>query len=270
MTANFVLTLWSKTMLIALTRAVSPSINQCELTHLAREPIDFERAQAQHEAYQAALAAHGCRVIPLPAEPSMPDAVFVEDTALVLDEIAIITRLGTESRRAEISSVAEALRPYRKLASIEAPGTLDGGDVLRVGKQIYVGLSQRSNAAGIEQLRRLVTPLGYTVTALEVRGCLHLKTAVTQVAPETLLINRNLIDPAPFEQYQLVDVAADEPLAGNALWLNGTVIYPAEHKNTRQALEALGVTVEPVPAAELAKAEGGVTCCSLIFEADIN
>ncbi|HOG47503.1 MAG TPA: hypothetical protein PLJ35_21540 [Anaerolineae bacterium] len=133
-------------MRIAITREVSPSIGRCELTHLARTPIDVALAQRQHRANEACLAALGCRVQTLPAAPDLPDSVFVEDVAVVLDELAVITRPGAESRRAEVAPVARALAPYRRLCTIEAPGTVGGGDVLRVGRQLYVGLSSRSNA----------------------------------------------------------------------------------------------------------------------------
>ena len=154
----------------AITRALHPSIAHCQLTHLAREPIDYPRALAQHAAYEALLRSLGVVVEHLPAEPTLPDAVFVEDTAIVLDELAVVTRPGAESRRPECASVAEALRAWRSLATIEAPGTLDGGDVLVVGRTLYVGLSSRSNQAAADQLRQLISPFGYRVETVAVRG----------------------------------------------------------------------------------------------------
>lgn len=254
-------------MPIAMTRPISQTFNQCQLTHLDREPIDVALAQRQHAAYEQALAELGCRVQPLPAAPDLPDAVFVEDAALVLPELAVITRPGAETRRAETVSVAEALGQFRRLAAIEPPGTLDGGDILRLGRAIFVGQSSRSNAAAIEQLAALGHPFGYTVRAVPVTGCLHLKSAVTQVGPNTLLINRDWVDDTPFAGFDLVDVAAAEPGAANALWLGNAVILPAQYRQTRQKLQAYGLNVVPVDVTEIAKAEGGVTCCSLIFEA---
>src|SRR5688500_126987 len=169
------------TMLVAITREVSPSLGDCQLTHVARTPIDVVRADAQHRAYQRVLASLGCRVLTLQAEPSMPDAVFVEDVAIVLDEVAVMTRPGAESRRGEGASVAELLSRYRPLRHIEAPGTIDGGDVLRVGRTIFVGQSGRSNAVGIAQLQTVVAEFGYRVQPVPIRGCLHLKSAVTAV-----------------------------------------------------------------------------------------
>ncbi len=255
-------------MRLAITREVSPSIGECELSHLARVPIDLDTARDQHRQYEECLAALGCQVHRLPAEPSLPDAVFVEDTAVVLDELAIITRPGAASRRGETEAPAEALRAYRRLAAIEPPGTLDGGDVLRIGKRLLVGLSSRSNQAGIEQLRRLAGPFGYSVEGVRVTGCLHLKSAVTQVAESTLLVNPKWVDTGAFEGMESVDVDPREPFGGNALLVGDIVVYPASYPATRRRLEERGLQVKAVEVAELAKAEGGVTCCSLIFSGE--
>lgn len=249
---------------IAFTRDVSSTIAECELSHLTRLPIDVARARAQHRQYEAALEALGCTVQRLPSLPNRPDAVFVEDTAVLLDEIAVIARPGAPSRRAETESVSEALTAYRPTVPIMAPGTLDGGDVLRVGRRIFVGESERTNLAGINQLRALVAPFGYTVTGVPLRDCLHLKTAVTQVADKTLLINRDWVETAVFTECDLIDVDPAEPMAANALLLGESVIFPNAFPRTRQRLEAHGIAVYGVDVDELAKAEGGVTCCSLI------
>jgi dimethylargininase len=252
-------------MRIAITREVSPSIGDCELAHLPRVPIDLDTARVQHRQYEECLAAFGCRIHRLPAEPSLPDSVFVEDTAVVLDELAIIARPGAASRRGETGAPAEALRTYRRLTYIEQPGTLDGGDVLRIGKRLFVGLSSRSNEAGIEQMRRLAGPFGYSVESVRVKGCLHLKSAVTQVAESTLLINRDWVDAGAFEGMELVDVDPREPFGGNALLVGDVVVYPTDYPATRRRLEERGIVVKAIDVAELGKAEGGVTCCSLIF-----
>jgi len=263
---------------IALVRAVSDSIADCELTHLTREPIDVARARAQHAEYCAALRAAGCEVIEVPALPDQPDAVFVEDCAVVLDELAVIARPGAASRRAEVESVAAVLARYRPLARIEAPGTLDGGDVLRVGRTLFVGATARTNPEGIAQLRALVAPHGYAVVAVPVKGCLHLKTGVTavggllktgvsEVAPGVLLINPAWVDPAAFAGHALIEVDPSEPMAANALRVGEQVIHPSEFPRTAARLAAAGVTPRPVPADELGKAEGGVTCGSIVFEA---
>lgn len=254
-------------MLIAVTREVSPRVAECELTHLARAPIDVERARAQHRQYQAVLLELGCNLIRLPAEPALPDSVFVEDAAIVLDDLAVITRPGAPSRRAETGSVSDVLKPYRNLFYIEVPGTLDGGDVLQLGKTVFVGQSQRSNVQGIEQLRRILADFGYRVVPVPLHGCLHLKSAVTKVADATLLINRTWVDERPFSTFRLIEVDSAEPFAANALLIGNAVIYPEAFPRTRERLEAQGIKVRTVDASELAKAEGGVTCSSLIFAA---
>jgi dimethylargininase len=251
-------------MLLAITRHVSPSIERCELTHLEREPIDLELARSQHASYESCLAELGCSVRSLPAEPDLPDAVFVEDAAIVLDDLAIITRPGALSRRPETVSIEKALEPYRIIRRIESPATLDGGDVLRLDTMLYVGVSGRSDIAGIEQLRTHVAPFGYSVTAVPIRGCLHLKSAITQVGPETVLINRQWVDPGCFAGLQWIDVSPEEPRGANALFVDGPVVYPDDFPRTAQRLDRAGINVRPVGVSELAKAEGGVTCCSLL------
>jgi len=250
---------------LSLTRDISPAIEDCELTHLERTTIDLARARAEHNEYEAALRALGYDVKRLPSGADMPDSVFIEDAAIVLDELAVIMRPGAESRRVETAAVAEAVRTYRPVAAILAPGTIDGGDVLRVGKRLLVGAGYRSNDAGIKQLGSIVASQGYSVEAVPFEGCLHLKSAVTLVADDLVLINPAWVDAARFEPLRTIDVDPSEPYAANALLVDGTVVYPAEHVRTRARLEAAGLTVLAVPAGELAKAEGGVTCCSLLL-----
>jgi dimethylargininase len=242
-------------MLVALTRAAPPSIVRCQLTHGERTQIDVALAIEQHAIYEQTLTDLGCRVVHVDPEPEMPDSVFIEDTAVVLDEVAIVTRPGAPSRRGETAGVAKALRDYREVVTIEAPATIDGGDVLVAGRRIFVGVSSRTNAAAIDQLRLLAR--GYEVVPVEVRGILHLKSAVTVVDDETLVINRQYIDYLPFRDFELID--ADD---ANALLVNGVVIVSSEE--TGRALQSRGIETRLVPNGELAKAEGGVTCCSLI------
>ncbi len=219
-------------------------MSECQLTHLARSPIDVRRA----------------------AEPELPDSVFVEDAAVVFDELAILARPGAESRRPEVASIAKALEPHRKAARVEPPGTLDGGDVLTVGQRVFVGLSQRTSQGGIEQMRALLEPHGYSVESVPVERCLHLKSAVTQAGEGRLLINPAWIERDAFPGFDLIEVDPAEPFAANALLVDGTVIYPAAYPRTRRRLEERGIRVAQVEVSELAKAEGGVTCCSLILK----
>ncbi|MBI3412320.1 MAG: dimethylargininase [Planctomycetes bacterium] len=252
-------------MLIALTREVSPTLNSCELTHVHREPIDVDFARRQHRTYEHLLGRLGCEIVRLPAAPELPDAVFVEDTCLVLDELAIIANPGAISRRSETAAMAEALRSLRVLHYIQDPGTLDGGDVLRIGKRLFVGITTRSNLEGIEQLQAIVAPHGYTVAPVKVEGCLHLKSAVTQVGDDAVLMNAAWIDASVFKDFERIEVDPNESLGANALLVDRFVIYPWSFPRTLGRLEQKELALIPVDVSELAKAEGGVTCCSVIF-----
>ena len=254
-------------MRFAITRRVGPGIGRCELTHLERREIDVDLASAQHRRYERSLAELGCDVRSLPPEPDLPDSVFVEDAAVVFRDLAVITRPGARSRRLETPSVAEALRPYRPLEYIEAPATVDGGDVLVLGRRVYVGLSGRTNEAGVEQMRSIVEPWGHQVVAVPVEGCLHLKSAVGRVAPDTLLVNRRWVGAGVFSGVRLMDVDFSEPRAAGALLIGERVLYPARFRRTLERLRRAHIDVVEVELSELAKAEAGVTCCSLVFEA---
>lgn len=251
---------------MAITRAVSASLAQCELTHLSREPLDVRLAERQHAAYEDALARLGATLIRAEAAPELPDAVFIEDTAVVLPELAIVTRPGAASRRGETAAVRSALMPYRTVAELEAPATLDGGDVLRLGHTLYVGASTRSNEAGIEALARLVEPHGYSVVVVAFSGCLHLKSAATTIGENAVVLNPAWVSDQAFGRAEAVVVDPDEPYAANVLLLRRRAIHGAEYPETRARLEAYGLDVTPVACSELAKAEGAVTCCSLVFE----
>lgn len=252
-------------MRVAITRKVSSSIGQCELTHLSRTPIDAKLAAEQHDRYERQLSTLGCGLHSLPPEPVLPDAVFVEDTAIVLDEIAVITRPGALSRRPETVSIAKALEAFRALIYIQDPGTLDGGDVLRLGHTIYVGLSGRSNQSAIEQLQAAVSPLGYAVIGVPVSGCLHLKSAVTQVSQDTLLINPGWISRDVFPKWNFLEIAKGEDYAANGLLIGEKLIYPSSFPHTKERIQKLGIEIAEVDVSELQKAEGAVTCCSLVF-----
>jgi dimethylargininase len=254
-------------MLTAITRAVSPALAECELSFIERIPIDMEKARAQHHAYEQALASLGAKVISLPAEAELPDSMFVEDPAIVLDELAVVFPLGTETRRREAESLAKAIAPFRKIEHVKLPGTVEGGDILRIGKKLYVGVTARTNENGIEQLRKIVAPHGYEVIVVPVTGCLHLKSAVTYLGGNALLANRSWFDTAPLASYDWIDVDPSEPHAGNALALSGSVIFPVSFPKTRARIEARGFKVLPLEIAELQKAESGLTCSSLIFDA---
>jgi dimethylargininase len=254
-------------MLQALTRQVGASFASCELTFLERQPIDVAKAMEQHRAYESCLRELGAHIISLPADPAFPDGVFVEDPAIVLDEVAIITRPGAESRRGETHSIAEALTPFRETRSLMAPATLEGGDVVRIGRTLYVGLSQRTNLEGIAQLTEFLRPFGYRVVPVRINGCLHLKSGACWAGGDMVLANRQWVDPEPFQDYKIIDVAPDEPSAADVLPIGDTLLVPSNFVHTCEILAAAGIAVRPIDVSELQKAEAGVTCMSLLFEA---
>lgn len=245
----------------AYTRAVSPRLAECQLTHLERAPIDAANAAAQHSNYEEALRGAGFEIVRLPELADDPDAVFVEDTALLLDGHAIITRPGAESRIGEVDSTAAGLAADFELHRIER-GHVDGGDVLRIGKRLYVGLSTRTDTEGVRALADLARPLGFEVVKAELRDCLHLKTGATFAGMGVLLYNPNAIDPAQFAGVE--PLAATEPAAANCVRAGGRIILPAGNPRTAELLHGRGFTVIEVDVSELQKAEAGVTCMSLI------
>ena len=250
--------------IVAIVRDVSDALAACELSFVEREAIDLGRAREQHAVYVAALESAGCEVRAAPALPGMADAVFVEDTVVVVDELAVLTRPGAESRRGEVASMAETLRPLRPLAWIEAPGTIDGGDVLRIGRKVYVGRSARSNDSGLGQLRALLAPHGYSVEGVRTRECLHLKSAVTAVADDTVLVNPGWLVDDPFGEYRRIEVDPGEEHAANALRAGSAVLYPASFPRTAARMQAAGIDLRLLDLSELQKAEGATTCCSVL------
>lgn len=252
-------------MTLAITRVVSPSLNSCELSYIPEQPIDVCLAQRQHEEYCRALVDSGATVIQAPTLLESPDATFVEDTAVALDEIAVLTTMGSESRRAEVSSMEDVLRKYRRVEKLALPGLLEGGDIMRIGKRIFAGLSTRTNDEGITQLEHLVRQFGYTVERIPVSRCLHLKTGVTALDDDTLLINRNLISWND-TRFSFIDVDTREPWAANVLKIGSTVLMPAEYPRTAAHLRDAGFDVRTISMSEILKAEAGVTCLSILLK----
>jgi dimethylargininase len=253
-------------MLTAITRGISPAIDRCELGFLPRREIDLGKAAAQHHQYEMCLRDLGVTVVSLAPEPELPDSMFVEDPAVVVAEVAVMALMGAASRRDEAATLAPVLARYRPLRWMRELATLEGGDVLRVGRTLYVGLSARTNRKGIEQLAEHLSPFGYCVHAVPVRGCLHLKSACTCLDGETLLANRNWFDPAAFQGLRIVDVPPGEPRAANILAIDGTVLVATAFPRTADLIERLGWKVRPLDISELMKAEAGLTCSSILLE----
>lgn len=254
----------------AYTREVSPRLAQCELTHLATIPIDIARAVQQHEAYENALAEAGFAIRRLPALPDHPDGVFVEDTALLLGDQAIVTRPGADSRAGEAASTAEALAPAFEIHRLTR-GMLDGGDVLRIGRILYVGRGGRTSDEGIGALAEAVAALGYEVVAVEARGCLHLKTAATFAGPDAagipvLVHHPAWVSPAPFRDVEPLAINPVEPNGANVLRAGTRLFVSSQAPRTADLLAARGFDVALLDVSELHKAESGLTCSSLLAE----
>jgi dimethylargininase len=255
--------------LIAVTRLPSATLPQCELSFLDREPIDVARATTQHALYRQALSDAGAAVVTLPPLDALPDAVFVEDTALIFDECVVVAPMGAPSRRPESAPMAAVLRDYRPVHALTPPATLDGGDVLRLGHTVYVGQTPRTNRAALDQLTALIAPLGYTVVGVPVTRCLHFKTACAAAGAGRVLVNPEWVSPDVFGDHAVVTIDPTEPWAANVLAIADTVIIPASAPRTLARLRDYGVNAVPVDVSELQKAEAGVTCLSLIIN-DIN
>ena len=253
-------------MLTALTHLPSADLNSCELTYISSERIDPVSAAQQHQRYRRALTELGARVITLNKNLDLPDSVFVEDTAIVLDEIAIITSMGAGSRRPERELIVTELAKYRPVEHIGLPATIEGGDVLRIGKKIFVGKSSRTNDQGIAALGKIVKPIGYEIVPVNVSGCLHLKTGCTALDDSTILINYNWIDTGAFQNFKKIEVPEAEPFAANILRIDDTICIHSGFTETSDLLRDRGFEIKKIDISEFLKAEAGLTCMSLIFE----
>lgn len=252
-------------ILKAITRAVSRNISRCELTFRQREGVDYERAVRQHEAYCDFLKRSGAEVVALEACDAHPDCCFVADTAVVLDELAVIARMGAPARRGEIHAVEKILSQHREVARIPSPATLDGGDIVILGKEIFVGHSGRTNRAGVEAFASLVRPFGYKVTPVEVRGSLHLTTACSALDDETVLLNAGWIDAGVFSRFWVLQAPEDEPWAASTMRVGDTLCVEAGAPRTLEIVSRHCADVEVIDISEFRKAEGSLSCLSLLF-----
>lgn len=249
--------------MLALTHPPSPDLDLGQRTHITRQAVDFAQALEQHATYCRVLRECGCEVRTLEVNRDFPDGTFIEDTAVILDEVAVLASMGTEARRGEPARLVAELQAHRPVRRLELPATLEGGDVLVVGRTILVGLSSRTNAAGLEAFEAIVRPHGYRVRPVAVRGCLHLKTACTALPDGSLLANPAWLEVEALAGLPTVTIAAEEPWGANTLPIDGCVCLPAEHVRTADLLRRRGFDVRPIPLSEFAKVEGGVTCLSL-------
>jgi dimethylargininase len=251
--------------MLALTHLPSPNMDQGQRTHVARVPLDYDLAVEQHGRYRALLRECGAEVRVLDVNSHLPDATFIEDPAVVLDEVAVLASMGTEARRAEPAGIEPELRKYREVQRVEPPAAIEGGDVLRVGRTLLVGLSCRTDPAGLKAFEAIVRRYGYRVLPVPVRGCLHLKTACTALPDGSLLVNPSWLDLGVLHGFELVRVPGEEPWAADTLPLGGAVCMAAGHPRTAELVRGRGFEVREVDLSEFAKAEGCVTCLSLLF-----
>ncbi|MDA2933472.1 arginine deiminase family protein [Acidobacteria bacterium AH-259-D05] len=253
---------------LAIVREVSDSYNECCLEYNRREPIDLELAREQHRAYTATLEQAGLRLVVLPADHRLPDACFVEDSAVILDDTAIITSMGTETRNREPEVVANCLANWMDLVYMKPPALLEGGDVLKIGKQIFVGESSRTNREGIAFLKAVACPKGYTVVAVPVRGALHLKTAVTYVRNSTLIAASSVLEEVKkyMSGFSVIELLQEYAYAANVLRLNKGVIIPSGYPTVKARIEKLGLQVKELEMSEFKKGEAGLTCLSIIID----
>ncbi|MGQ9585705.1 MAG: dimethylarginine dimethylaminohydrolase family protein [Anaerolineae bacterium] len=228
-------------------------------------PIDVDLARAQHEAYTQALRALGLEVWVLEPDERFPDGCFVQDLAVIYGSLAVVCRPGASSRQGEELAIAEALASHKQVVHIEAPGTLEGGDVLRVGQRLFVGLSRRTNRSGMAQLRRWVEPLGATVVPVPIEDGLHLMTGCAYVGKGMLLAAGSRAALPQFLGLDVIFVPPEEAYGANCLAIRDQVILPEGCPRVQRALEQRGFGVWTVPMSEFAKADGGVTCLSLLW-----
>jgi dimethylargininase len=234
-------------------------------THVARISINYDLAVQQHEKYCQMLRGCAADVRTLDVNRTLPDSTFIEDTAIVLDEVIVLASMGTESRRGELPRIEAELRQYRGLHRIEPPKAIEGGDVLRVGRTLLVGVSSRTNSEGVQALKAIVARYGYQVVPVPVHHCLHLKTACTALPDDSLLLNPSWLDMQFLPGYERIPVPPDEPWAANTLTVGTTVCLAAEHPQTAELIRQRGFRVRTTRLSEFAKAEGGSTCLSLLL-----
>jgi dimethylargininase len=226
---------------------------------------DFDLMIQQHQEYTHTLRNLGLEVILLDALPDYPDAYFVEDTAVITPEVAVITNPGAQSRRGETAFIEPTLAKFRPLRHITPPGTLDGGDVLAAGKHFFIGLSERTNRAGAGQLGRFLESYDYTWSTVEVISGLHLKSFVTHLGKGRLLLHQTYANRSEFLDYQKIVLMENDYAAANSLLINGAILMPNGFPGVREKLEALGSPIIELDMSESRKMDGGLTCMSLRF-----
>ena len=249
----------------AITRGVSPNITACELTYCPRQEIDFGKAVEQLDRYCDLLRKWGVELLTLPGSAAYPDCCFVQDTAVLLDEVCVIANMGAASRGGEVSDVERMVSAFRPVKRIVPPASLDGGDVVQIGKRVFVGHSKRTNARGIAALSNIVEPLGYAVVPVKVDGGLHLTTGCGLINDETVLLNPRWIDATAFKGLRQLHVPEDEPWAANTIRIKDFVCLEEGASRTAEMIRPYAPNIETLDISEFRKAEGSLSCLSLIF-----
>ena len=235
------------------------------LTTANTGPPSYALILQQHRSYVKTLKSIGLKIIELDPQPDYPDAYFVEDTGVVTPQVAIITNPGAESRQGEETTIAEILTPFRSVEHIQAPGTLDGGDVLMIGNHFFIGISERTNSHGAEQLGKILEKYGNTWTTLQVSGGLHFKSSVNYAGHNTLLVTEDFADHEALGKFDRIVVNKEEEYAANVLWINGHLLIPKGFPDTKTKLKTLGLSIIELDVSEMRKMDGGLTCLSIRF-----
>lgn len=252
-------------MLKVLVHTPSFNLQNCELTYLESEKIDMQKALEQHQAYIKMIQECGVEVDVIQDNLDLADSVFVEDPIIVFDEVAVLTSMGVESRRGESEALENYFSKIKPIKHIKLPAKIEGGDVLVIGKTVYVGLSPRTNQEAINKLSNILEPYGYEVIGVKVHGCLHLKTGCTALDEKTVLINKEWVDEQPFKKYHLLDTLKDEPFGANIMQINGYICMNEAFPKTLEFVKTLGYKVKSCDISEFVKAEAGLTCMSVRY-----
>lgn len=253
-------------MLIALTHTVSPNIMNGEVTFIDRKAVNYDLAVQQHDIYCQALSDCGAEVKKLSVNLNSPDSCFVEDTAIIFDEVAIITSMGISSRQHESKTIAPELDRYREIIHIELPAIIEGGDVLQIGRRVYVGLSRRTNIQGVHKLAQILKQWDYEIIPVELKNCLHLKTACTAISEEIILLNPQWVEPETFSDYKVLSVPKEEMWAANTIRVGDRILLQHGFPRTLELVSRNHNALEILNISEFSKIEAGLSCLSLIFQ----
>lgn len=249
----------------AIVRDVPESFNRCVSNSNTYDDIDTELAKLQHQQYCKTLSLLGINLIRLDTDDSLPDCCFTEDTAVIIDDLAIITSPGIESRVAETIALEKTLALYKGIFRISQPGTIEGGDVLRIERTLYIGISSRTNSEGIRQMAAILEPRGYCIVPVEIRNTLHLKSVCTYLGNGLIIVAEGYFDLNIFSGFEKIIVPEEEAYCANCLSVNRRVIIPKGFPKTKELLEEKGLLVIELEMSEFRKADGALTCLSVIF-----